>query len=207
MGITLPTIGQSAWGGPLNLAVADVAHTGFNPRDLGYKLWNYDPGDVSTASPGALTSGQVRTIKLPRLTQADTLTGLGFVIGTIATTPTAGQCFVGLYTISGTTATRVAVSADISGNLATTGLIKYPFTGTYSAALGAEMLAAILVNAATPPQLGAKSGVGISSIHNGDLVAASLRVANGPSTQTSLPASIDMTTRAGAAAYTCAAAY
>jgi len=201
MGITLPTVGQSAWATPLNLALADLAHSGINARDLGYKMVNYMPGAASVLTAGALASGTVRTVKMPRLTQAETITGAGFIIGTAASGATAGQCFVGLYSVSGTTGTRVALSADISGSLGSTGLIKYPFTAPYAATPG-DYVVAMLFNGTTGPQLGAQSAGGISSIVNGDLTAGFLLVANNPTAQTSLPASIDLTTRTGVGAYT-----
>lgn len=191
MGITLPTIGQSAWGGPLNDAISPLAHGEVTPDDSGYQSWNYDHIQIGALGGNLLTSGTIKTCKLQRFAKTLTLTGLGFCIGAAAVTPTAGQCFVALYNSAGT---RVAVSADISGNLATVGLIKYPFTASYVAVAG-DYIAAILVNAATPPSLGCSASVGNTSVANSDLTTTTARFANGPTTQTSMPTSITLASR------------
>lgn len=203
MTLTLPTVGQTTWGGPLNTAVAAVAHSGFQPSDLGYQNWNYDPGNITLAT--APVSGTIQHVRLPQFVQPATLTGLVFSINAAAVTPTAGQCFVALYDLA--TGTRVAVSADISGSLATTGLRQYAFTGTYAAALGANLIATILQNAATPATLGNQSATTPATIANGALTAATARWATGPAAQTSMPASITLSTRTAIANTIWAAAY
>lgn len=203
MTITLPTVGQTTWGAPLNTAIAAIAHSIPPVNDLSYLSQNYDPAAISTAA--APTSGTIHHARLPQFLTATTLTGLVFSINAAAVTPTAGQCFVALYDQA--TGSRVAVSADISGSLATTGLRQYAFTGTYAAAVGANLIATILQNAATPATLGVQSATGIPAIPNGGLVAATGRWATGPAAQTSMPASITLSTRTLIASTIWAAAY
>lgn len=202
MGITVPVIGSSSWGTPLNTALGDLAQSGFNPPDLGYKAWTHDP-EHAGSNGTALTSGTVRWVRLPHFTRAETLTGLGFVIGAAAVTPTTGQCFVALYTLAGT---RVAVSADVGSSMTSTGLIKFPFTGAYAAAIG-DYVACLLFNGTTGPQLGGSYAGGLSSVVNGDLTGFNLRVANGPTAQTSMPASISSGALSAIGAGTFAGAY
>lgn len=201
MGITVPAIGSASWGGPLNTVLGDLAQSGFNPPDLGYKVWTHDP-EHSGSNGTALTSGTVRWVRLPRLTRAESLTGLGFVLGAAGVTPAAG-CFVGLYTLAGV---RVAVSADVGAQMTGTGLIRFPFTGVYAAA-ATDFVASFLWNGTTGPQLGGSYAGGISSVVNGDLTLFNLRVANGPTAQTSLPANISSAALSGIGAGTFAGAY
>lgn len=191
MTLTLPTVGQTTWGGPLNTAIAAVAHGGPQPSDYSYQSWNYPPGNISASA--APVSGTIQHARLPQFVQAATLTGLVFSINAAAVTPTAGQCFVALYDLA--TGNRLAVSADISGSLATTGLRQYAFTGTFAVTLGQNLIATILQNAATPATLGVQSATGIAAIPNGGLVAATGMWATGPAAQTSMPASITLSSR------------
>lgn len=202
MGITVPAIGSPSWGGPLNTVLGDLAQSGFNAPDMGYKVWTHD-SEHAGSNGTALTSGTVRWVRLPRLTRAESLTGLGFVIGAAAVTPTAGQCFVGLYTLAGA---RVAVSGDVGALMTGTGLVRFPFTGVYAAA-ATDFVAALLFNGTTGPALGGSYAGGISSVVNGDLTLFNLRVANGPTAQTSLPANISSGALTGIGAGTFAGAY
>lgn len=202
MSVTVPVIGQTSWGDEANAAFEALASSGFNPNAMAYKQWVYDPAAISAAV--APVSGTVVSVLLPRLTDTATLTGLVFSINVIATLPTAGQCFVGLYDAA--TGTQLAVSADISGQLATTGLRQFAFTAPYVAAAG-NYIAAILQNATTSAQLGHQSAIGIATIPNGGLTASAARFATGPVAQTTLPASITLASRTLSANTTFAGSY
>jgi hypothetical protein len=202
MGITVPVIGSTPWGTTLNNNLGDLAQSGFNPPDLGYKAWTFDP-EHAGSNGTALTSGTVRWVRLPRFTRAESITGLGFVLGAAAVGPAAGQCFVALYTLAGV---RVAVSGDVGASMVATGLIKFPFTGVYAAAAG-DYVATLLFNGGTGPSLGGSYAGGANSVVNGDLTLFSLRVANGPTLQTSMPASILSASLSGVGAGTFAGAY
>lgn len=191
MAITLPVAGQQAWDVPLNLALANVAHRGFDPADFGLVAWNYDAEDITSTTVGILASGVPRMFRLPRLTQAATFNRLWLHIGAVAVGAVAGQCFVGIYNLAGT---RLAVSADISGSLGSTGAQNYAFTAPLAATAGTDYVAAVLVNAATPPILSTKASVSAAA-GNVNLSAATARYADGPAAQTTLPASITMASR------------
>ncbi|MFD4814739.1 hypothetical protein, partial [Streptomyces sp. NPDC058418] len=68
MSVTLPVIGTPSWGSPLNAALSTLAHGSFDANDHGLLTWNYDVVQISSSA--APTSGQVRLIKLPFLTQS-----------------------------------------------------------------------------------------------------------------------------------------
>lgn len=191
MGVTLPTIGMSAWGDDLNNVLEDFQDTGIIANDGGFLAWNYPSFHISTVH--SMTSGTIKMSRLPRFAQAKTVNSVWFHIGNPAVTPTAGQCFAALF--DAVTGTRVAVTADISGQLGTAGLIGYTLTSPYAAALGADLYSAILQNAATPATLGSCSSQGSTSAANASLSAASGLFTDGPTAQTSMPASVTLGSR------------
>lgn len=190
MGITVPTIGQAAWGQPLNDALSGLQDGGLSPSDAGFLSWNYSPQQIGANSTGT-ASGTVKMARLPRFTQSKTVTSVCFVLGTATTTPTAGQCFAALYNAAGT---RVAVSADISALLGTTGLNTWAMTAPVVCPVG-DYYAALLINAATPSTLGEVSTYGVSSVLNAGLSAATAFHTDGPTAQTSMPAPVTMASR------------
>lgn len=189
MGITLPTIGQTAWGQPLNDALEDLQDSGLAANDGAFQSWNYPPFHITSST--ATTSGSVRMVRLPRFTQTKTISSVQMYVGAATVTPTAGQCFAGLYRIDGT---RMGVSADISAQLATPGLTSWNLTAPVVCAPG-DYYAALLINAATPSTTGAPSSISSLSTTNAGLTAATAFVTNGPTAQTALPASITMASR------------
>lgn len=190
MGVVLPTIGLVNWGDDLNNVLEDFQDTGIIANDAAFLAWSYPSFHISTTH--ATVSGTVKMARLPRFAQAKSVSSVWFHIGAAAVTPTAGQCFAALYNTSGT---RVAVSADISGSLATPGLTGFTLTAPYAAALGSDLYAALLQNAATPATLGSCSSQGSNSAANGGLTAATAFFTDGPTAQTSMPASVTMASR------------
>lgn len=190
MGVEVPVIGQSAWGQPLNDALTTMSSGLIDPEDLSYNSWNYPPQHISTVNPGAMTSGTVRMMRLPKFSQPKTVTGVAFAIGTVGSGLTAGQCFAGLYNSSGV---RLGVSADISasGALTAQGLSRVNLTAPVACPIG-DYVVAVLVNGTTPPHLAACSSTGVPAFVNGNLPTVIAFVATGPAAQTSLPANIDM---------------
>ncbi|WP_326811622.1 hypothetical protein [Streptomyces scopuliridis] len=184
--ITLPVVGTPSWGSPLNFALAALAHSEFNANDHGLLAWTYDVAQVSTSATP--TSGTIRLIKLPYVTQSVSITSVALHVNTAAVTGTAGQNFVGLYSSSGT---RLAQSADCTTDFATSGAKVIALTAPYAAVPG-RYYVAVLANAGTPPALG-QSSSSASTVGNFNLVASAARFANGPAAQTSLPATITMT--------------
>jgi hypothetical protein len=189
MGIVLPVIGQTSWGDEANACYEQLQDGGLIANDGGFLSWNYAPFQISSAQ--TQTSGTVVMAKLPRFTQAKTVNSVWFAITAAAVTPTAGQCFAALVRSDGV---RMGVSADISGQLATVGLIGFNMTAPIATAANTDYYAAILQNAATPATLGCCSAID-SAIINATLTAATALFTNGPTAQTSIPASITMASR------------
>lgn len=156
----------------------------FQPNDHALNAWTYDPAIATNAS--VLISGTVFMSKMIAR-NAFTANRLWFNVSTVATTPTAGQNFVGLYDSSGN---RVAVSADISTDTTTSGLKSISFTSPVALSAGAYY-GAVLTNAATPPQLTRASGQGANMV-NANLTTGVARYTQGGTgwtSLTSLPAS------------------
>jgi hypothetical protein len=191
MAVTTPVIGQTSWGDENNLALSVLGQSGFNPDDLTYKVWNYDPIQISTTTGTILTSGTVNMIRMPNLAQAESITRVSVHCGVVAVGLTAGQCFAGVYNLAGT---RLAITADISGLFGTVGMKDLTLTSTVNATVGTDLVLALLFNGATPPSISACSTLSSTAV-NGNLTAANARVADGPAAQTSLPATITMSTR------------
>jgi hypothetical protein len=175
----------------LYVPVTTNADNQFSPGDHGLIAWaNPAPLANDTGQP---SSGAVRLIKLT-LKRAATISNIWLTITVAGATLTASQNFVGLYTSAGT---RVALSADQSSNWTSTGTKSIALTASYSAAAG-DYFVAILSNGTTIPTFSASSsGTNPSNVN---LTGASLRFANGPSAQTTLPSSITMSSNTAAAA-------
>lgn len=190
MGITLPTAGQSAWHTPLDAALEDLQDAGLIANDAGFLSWNYPAYQIIGAS-SAITSGTVVMAKLPRFTQSKTVASVHFHVAAAAVTPTAGQCFAGLYNAAGT---RMGVSADIGSSLTSTGLKAITLSAAAVCPVG-DYWVAVLQNAATPATLGVCSSQGVADVMNAGLSAATAFFTDGPTAQTSLPASVTMASR------------
>lgn len=190
MAITLPSIGQTAWGQPLNDALSNMANGSADPGDLGFTQWNYDPIGITILTGINPASGTVRMVRLPKLPQSATINSVSFFIGSAVITPTAGQCFAGVYNSSGV---RLGQSADISGQLGTVGMITFNLTAPLNLPAG-DYNAAIVINASGVPSLAACANAHSAAV-NGTLPASIARVTDGPTAQTSLPANITMSSR------------
>ncbi|MFK0015749.1 hypothetical protein [Streptomyces sp. NPDC091027] len=166
----------------------------YGPGDHGMFTWSV--GLEHLRSSGQPESGGIRMARV-RLRRAATIGWIWMHITTAGATLTANQCFAGLYTTAGT---RVAVTADQSANWTSIGDKKMALTAPYNAPAG-EYFIAFVANGTTIPQFTAASN-NTSSGLNMNVTGASLRFANGPSGQTSLPASIAMPSlSAGSASY------
>lgn len=197
MAFTPIVVGSLAWGGPVNAAFAsqdaritDIERQGASTLDaMGFLAMTFDP--ALTQGSISLTSGTVSMarIDLPAAATVNTITvgsttaGSGLV---------AGQSFAGLYDSAGT---RVAVSADQSASWASTGEKNVALTAPYAAAAGTYYVG-LLCNGTTPISfVRGSTGAPIASLVNHGLTAATARWATGPTSQTTLPASITMASR------------
>lgn len=164
----------------------------FGPGDHGLIAWS-DPASHAN-DIGQPTAGGVRMIRLT-VKRATTISTIWSVITVAGATLTASQNFAGLYTASGT---RVGVTADQSSAWLSTGPKSMALTVAYAAAAG-DYYVAILSNGTTTPTFSTVStGINPSNIN---LTGAGLRFANGPATQTTLPATITMSGNTAAASY------
>lgn len=192
MGVEVPTIGQSAWGQPLNTALSTMANGLWNPEDMGLVQWAYDPALINGLTGTNPASGTVRMVRMPRLPEPQTVNSVSFFIGSAAVAPTAGQCFAGVYNSSGV---RLGQSADISGQLGVSGMVNFALTAPLVLPAG-DYFATILMNASGVPSLGVSNSPGLhANSVNGNLTASIARVTDGPTAQTTLPANITMGSR------------
>lgn len=153
----------------------------------GYNGWAFYPEAISSGTGIVPTSGQIRASQVVCPTAKPVL---GMVVNVIlqATTPT--NSFVALLDASGN---RVAVSADISASMSTTGNKKLAFQASFTPTPGAIYYATYLFSGAPAPAL-ARGSFGSSAIYNSSIATAPFRYNSGAGGQTSIPASITPST-------------
>lgn len=174
--VTTPGTAATGFINDVTKIVADTA--GHTPYDHGLNSWTHDPGEAGAGV--SVVNGTMYVLKqlLRRPAPIDTL---WWIVTNGATTPTAGQNWIGVYDSAGT---RLA-QLDIGAASAT--------AGTKPSAITAQILqpgfywVALLFNAATPPQLN-RAGTGESG-PNINLAAADRRAAVAGTGLTTLPAS------------------
>ena len=154
------------------------------PGDHGFQAWQYDPSFASTGQ--LLTNGTVY-LSAVYLRQAVTVSKCWFLMSTAAATPTAGQNWIGLVNASGTVLSTASLDSVI-----TTGSTARSATLTTPQAVAAGTYwVAIVCNATTPPTLMRTNGM-TTGTNNANLTGASLRYATNLTAQTTLPASLTM---------------
>ena len=167
-------------------------------QQYGYLGWTYDP---AMGSGGALlpTAGGVTLCKIPwPLTQS--VTNIVAVVVAGGSSLTAGQCFAGLYSSSGT---RLGVTADQASAWGAAGTVPKTMAisgGPITVAGGGPagfIYAGFMWNGTTAPQFLKASNNTAQSI-NGALAAASLRTAVNGSGNTSLPSSLTLSSSTAA---------
>lgn len=154
------------------------------PPTQGFISWNYDP--EAAASSNSLTAGTVFLHKI--WIPAGTVTNIGLAVSTAGVGLTSGQNFAGIYNSSGT---RLAVTNDQTTNWNTTGFKTCALSSPLSVSTAGYYYVALLCNAATTVAAGSSSN-GTQATFNANVTGATLRHATGPTAQTSLPASITM---------------
>lgn len=190
--ITFPTIGQDPWGVDLNTVLAQLSAE-YQPDDHNLAAWAYQP-PLATGST-VLTGGTV-TLSGLKIRKDATINNIYWQIQTIASTVTAGQNFIGIYSSAGTRLVTVNIDAAITS----TGLKTTP-TGALALTAGMYWVAWV-TNASTPPAL-ARGGAlaGFADTANVGLTAATMRFATNVAGQTSLPASITPASNVAAISY------
>lgn len=190
MAVTLPVHGQTPWSVPLNTVLDLLTTTSFLPNDHGYQIWSSDPQHcVGGANPG---TGAVRMVKMPRRPFSYTISNIVTFISTAGVALVANQCFAGVYDSAGT---RQAVTADQSAVWNTTGVKSMAVTVPYVVTANADIWLALLYNGTSCSFAATSLTSGQGDLINASLSAANYRFTNGPTAQTSLPASITMGTR------------
>lgn len=166
-----------------NLTSSGNALGSVGPVNHNLVAWSTDP--THNVNSTVLTGGTVYLTALYPAKDAS-ITKLYFHINAVATTPTAGQNFVGLYSSAGTRLQTTGVDSEVLA----TGLITVTITAQAVTA-GSFYWVGMVFNAATPPSVGRAAGTtGIGAVANVGLAAASYRYAINGTGQTSLPASI-----------------
>jgi hypothetical protein len=155
------------------------------PTDQGLKGWTYDPASMGAGNT-ALTSQRIQYARII-VPVAATITGAAAHVIAAPTAPS--NTFFGLYDSAGT---RVAVTADVSASVSTSGAKQLAFTATYSAAAGTYYVG-VVQTATTPVSLG-RTGLGPSAAYNFGLAVAPFRYNTGATGQTALPTSVTLST-------------
>lgn len=197
--------GTTDWDVPLNAALVDQDSRittnasdiealendrGFGPSDLGFIAWSFDPG-ATIAGQSGLTAGTVHMFRLD-IKQQTTITNIVIGIQTAGSGLTAGQNFAGIYDASGN---RLRTTADMTTSWSSIGLMAMPLTSPLAVNPGSYHVA-LLANGATPPSLSRGAGATtVGPVMNAGTTVTDARWANDGTLQTSLPATITMSSR------------
>lgn len=160
------------------------------PRVRGLIAWSTDPTNVSAGSTMTLGTVYLVGVYVNRSVNATTIYW-GFT-STAVGSPTAGQCFVGLYNSSGTRLVTAAVES-VAG---TTGLNSTTISST---ALTPGLYWVGLVFNGSSAGTHYRAGSLTSSVFNIGVTAANFQFATNGTTQTSLPSSITPSSNTGGA--------
>ncbi len=164
------------------------------PADQNLLAWTYNPdmaGHV-TAQSNAGVAGRITLVRLI-LRKQITWTSIWLGLAGVDAAAVLANCYLGVYDSSGT---RVGVTADISTSLMSGATAKaLPLTAPFTAVPGTYFIAMLLNGTWTTNSLTFKaSGAGISV--NAGLSAPNLRYSNLLTGQTSLPASLALSSQA-----------
>lgn len=146
----------SSNGSALTVARSDHVHglpdayTFDSPKQRGWAEWNYPPG-IAVAVSQNFTTQVVYGISFIAQTNSP-ITKVGVQVVSSAGTPVAGQNLIGLYSVSGTTATQIAVTGDL-GTWSAAGFQPYAFGAGQTLVAGTTYLLLFMSNATTPVHL------------------------------------------------------
>jgi hypothetical protein len=150
------------------------------PADHNVIAWTMDPALATGTS--ALTNGTVYLARLP-IRSATTISTVWWCQTTGPVTPTAGQCYAGIYSTAGALLSSAAIESKTTNGLQSVAL------GSPQAVSVGYVWAAFVWNAATAPTV-MRGGGQNSAANNLNLAAAALRFAVNGTTQTTLSAPI-----------------
>ncbi|WP_327416126.1 hypothetical protein [Streptomyces sp. NBC_01233] len=164
------------------------------PSDQDLITWTGDPNDAGhvTAQSSGGVAGRVTLVKIPIREQV-TISNIWLGLSGIDAAATLSNCYLGIYDAAGN---RVGVTADISASLMTGATAKaLPLVTPFVAAPGMYFIAMLLNGTWVTNSLHFKAtGAGISV--NAGLTAPNLRYSTILTGQTSLPASLTLSSQA-----------
>lgn len=156
------------------------------PEDLSYAGWSFDPAPLGTAAGTALTTaGVVYLVKIP-VRMGKNVSTLRVHIVTAGGTLTAGQCFAGLYSASGS---KICATADQATAWAGTGNLDMTLSSGPFLIQPPFVWAAFLFNGTTGPAF-LRGNTTSFNVANGNTSAAYTRFGSILTGQTALPGSI-----------------
>lgn len=158
----------------------------FLPEDAGLIAWNYDPAALQSITTTTPTGGLVYLNRI-NIRVPTTITNILLGVQTAGSGLTASQNYAGLYNASGT---LLSATADQSSVWTGTGLKTAALTSAQAVGAGTYYVG-FVTNGTTTPIFARSNAVSVSTENLG-LPAASARWSTGPSAQTTLPASITM---------------
>lgn len=133
------------------------------PAEHGMIEYNFPPLIASITN--SFTSGRIYGISFTAQTSKST-GHVGVGVLSSASTPTAGQNLIGLYSISGTTATQVAVTSDLS-TWGSQGFNSFAWTAPFTLTAGQPYIVLFMSNATTPVHLtGLSTTTGFPASYN-----------------------------------------
>lgn len=184
--------------GPSGTAGADGENWSWLPRpsEHGLITWTGDPNDAGhvTAQSAGGVAGRITLVKIPIREQV-TISNIWLGLSGIDAGASLSNCYLGIYDAAGT---LKGVTADISASLMTSAIAKgLPLLTPFVAAPGAYFIAMLLGAGSTwtTNSLHFKAtGAGISV--NANLAAPNLRYSTILTGQTSLPASLTLSSQA-----------
>lgn len=165
-----------------------------SPAEQNLLAWTGDPNDAGhvTAQSTGGVAGRITLVRIP-IREQITWSNVWMGLSGIDAGATLANCYVGVYDSSGA---LKATSADISSSLMTNAIAKpFPLASPFTAAPGFYYIALLLNGTWATNSLTLKAtGAGISV--NAGLSAGALRYSNMLTGQTSLPASLTLSSQA-----------
>jgi hypothetical protein len=200
MAIPPITVGSLNWGTPVNDRFTNLdtrlaaMESAFGPGDQTLDAWSFDPASNLVAA--VLPTATISWIKVPiRATSFNTVTinSIGILVTTAGASLTVGQNFAGIYDAAGT---LLGTTADQAVNWQSTGMKDMALTAPVVLTSSTYVYVALLVRGTTGPSLPRGSSLTLGAqLVNWNLTATTARYSILATAATSLPGSVDLSTR------------
>ena len=174
--------------GEINALQSATSTLDWQPQDMNMKAWTQDP--AGCGSVGSASTSGVMYLSRVLLRNAGTVSNLYYTVATAGSGLTAGQNWCGLYDSTGT---KLAEGPDQSTVMTSLGTKTVAITPQALAA--GSYYIALLTNGTTPPQFMRGNGASGSALNVG-LTAATGRFLDFGTGQTTLPASVTLSSAA-----------